>query len=490
MKGRVLVVDDDAAILDVLEMRLGAMGLEVTPARSAGAAIAAVTARPYDVALLDLRMEPTDGIALMEEVHRAQPRLPVLIMTAHGTIETAVLAVQRGAFDYLTKPFVRDELRAKISHALSERRWARDRERLRAVGDILASSGATERVLGAVAQAAVETTEADCCVVFLLEKGRLVPMASAGTEPRAREPLENAAAMAIERSAPMACSAAEGRMTLAAPLVVEGGPAGAVVIEAPARVEPTDDDLDLLALFSSQAAVALKNAHELSRLRSGALAALGRMAAQVAHELKNPLGGLKLYARHLERRLGRAGDAEGLEIVGKIGNAIDHLAELVTEITTYGRSPELRRTATDINGLLDECLSLAQDRLADRRVEIIREYDRACPAAWVDGRELRKVFLNLIVNGLEAIESEGTLTVRTGLADGAIEVVIEDTGCGMSPETRSRIFDLFFTTKPNGTGLGMGIARTVVDQHGGQLHIETAPGKGTRVHARLPLAGT
>jgi signal transduction histidine kinase len=276
-------------------------------------------------------------------------------------------------------------------------------------------------------------------------------------------------------------------MTLAAPLFVEGGPAGALVIEAPARVEPTEDDLELLALFSSQAAVAIKNTNELSRLRSGALAALGRMATQVAHELKNPLGGLKLYARHLEQRLGKAGDTEGLEIAGKIGQAVDHLAELVTEITAFGRSPELRRTPVDINALLDECLSLAQDRIADRPIRIVREYDEHCPPASLDARALRKVFLNLILNGLEAIESEGALTVRSAHRDGGIDIVVEDTGCGMSQEVQSRIFDLFFTTKPNGTGLGMGIARSVVDQHGGHMRIDSAPGQGTRVTVHLPV---
>jgi signal transduction histidine kinase len=487
MKGRVLIVDDDATILEVLEMRLAAMGLEVTCARNAREALGAVDGKAYDVALFDLRMDPTDGITLMEEVHRMQPRLPVLIMTAHGTIETAVQAVQRGAFDYLTKPFVRDELPAKISRALSERRWARDRERLRAVGETLASSGVMERILDAVAQAAVETTEAERCVVFLLEKGHLMPMASAGTQPPAWSTLQGAGSAAIEKGAPTTITGEDGRVTLAAPLFVEGGPAGAVVIEAPARVEPTEDDLELLALFSSQAAVAIKNTHELSRLRSGALAALGRMATQVAHELKNPLGGLKLYARHLEQRLRTANDAEGLEIATKIGNAIDHLAELVTEITAFGRSPELRRVPTDINALLNECLSLVQDRVAERRVEIVHDYGEGCPQASLDGRALRKVFLNLILNGLDAIESEGVLTVRSRCHDGVIDVLVEDTGCGMSREVLSRVFDLFFTTKPSGTGLGMGIARSVVDQHGGHINVDSAPGKGTRVRVRLPI---
>src|SRR4029453_935773 len=152
-------------------------------------ALEAAEASRFELALLDLRMEPTDGMRLMEGLHERQPRLPVLIMTAHGTIQTAVEAVRRGAFDYLTKPFVRDELRSKIARTLATRRWARDRERLLTVGQALASSGIMSRVLDAVAQATVEATDADRCVVFQLEEGRLVPMASAGSPPPSWERL-------------------------------------------------------------------------------------------------------------------------------------------------------------------------------------------------------------------------------------------------------------------------------------------------------------
>ena len=187
VKRQVLVVDDDRAILEVLEMRLAAMNLEVTAVSDPRRALEAAGARRFDLALLDLRMEPMDGIALMEALHARQHRLPVLIMTAHGTIENAVEAVQRGAFDYLTKPFVRDELRAKVGRALATRRWARDRERLLTVGQALASSGVMERVLDAVAAATVEATEAERCVVFQLEHARLVTMASAGSAPTSPE---------------------------------------------------------------------------------------------------------------------------------------------------------------------------------------------------------------------------------------------------------------------------------------------------------------
>jgi signal transduction histidine kinase len=491
MTRRVLVVDDDAAILEVLEMRLNAMGFDVTATRDPQTALTMVDGPRFDLALLDLRMEPLDGIRLMEALHERQPRLPVLIMTAHGTIETAVDAVQRGAFDYLTKPFVRDELRAKIGRALATRRWARDRERLLAVGQTLASSGVMDRVLDAVAQATVETTEAERCVVFQLLHGRLLPMASAGSPPPSWPALETAARAAMDKGVPTTFPGAETGAIVAAPLLVQRGPAGALVIETPSRVEPTEDDLELLALFSSQAAVAIRNTHELERLRSGALAALGRMATQVAHELKNPLAGLRLYARHLEQRLVKNNDGEGAALAQKISGTVDHLAAVVSEITAFGRPPELHRAPMAMHALLDECVSFAQARITTEGIEIFRIYDPAVPAqAMLDARELRKAFLNLILNGLESLAPGGRLTVTTAWAADTrtLTVTFEDTGAGMADETLARIFDLFFTTKPQGTGLGMAISRSVVDLHGGELTVHSVLGQGTRVVARLPLA--
>ncbi|HEY7650376.1 MAG TPA: response regulator [Methylomirabilota bacterium] len=489
MKRRVLIVDDDTAILEVLEMRLLAMGFEVTSTPDAIRALQTLESTRFDLALLDLRMEPMNGIQLMEALHARQPRLPVLIMTAHGTIETAVEAVQRGAFDYLTKPFVRDELRSKIRRALAARRWARDRERLLMIGETFASSGVMARVLDAVALAAVETTEAERSVVFQLTGSRLTPMASAGSPPPSWSTLERAATEAIEKGVPTTTPGPDGRVVVAAPLVVQRGPVGALVIETPARVEPTEDDLELLALFSSQAAIAIRNSHELERLRSGALAALGRMATQVAHELKNPLAGLRLYSRHLEQRLARTDESEIAELARKITSTVDHLASVVSEITAFGRPPELHRAPMALQPLLEDCISLARARCPEEGVEVVRAYDPYCPMVSVDPREMRKAFLNIILNGLEAIGARGHLTVGTLYTreTRTVTVAIEDTGPGMSDETLARVFDLFFTTKPEGTGLGMAIARSVVDRHGGELTIQSAPGHGTRVRIRLPV---
>jgi signal transduction histidine kinase len=484
-----LVVDDDAAILEVLEMRLHAMGFEVFTTTDAKRAVTMADNERFDVALIDLRMDPIDGITLMESVHERQPRLPVLIMTAHGTIETAVEAVQRGAFDYLTKPFVRDELRAKITRALATRRWARDRERLLSVGEMLASTGMMSRVLDAVAQAAVETTEAERSVVYLLTDGRLTAMASAGPPAESVATLESAAAGAMEKGEPTSLREPDGRTIVAAPLVGQRGPAGALVIETPPQVEPAEEDLELLSIFSAQAAVAIRNTHELERLRSGALAALGRMASQVAHEIKNPLAGLRLYARHLEQRMEGKGDTPGADIARKVTATIDNLANVVTEINAFGRPPELHRAPLDLHALLDECLTFATARVTTPDVRAMQQYDAACPRGVLDGRELRKAFLNVILNGMEALAPGGKLTVTTVYtsATRSVTVTIEDTGGGMSEETLARMFDLFYTTKPEGTGLGMAVVRSVVDRHGGDLAVDSALGRGTRVTVRLPL---
>ena len=491
---RALVVDDDPDILAVLEMRLESIGLDVSVARSHQEALTLLNEHGFDVALFDLRMEPVNGLKLMEDAHARHPRLPVLIMTAHGTIDNAVEAVRQGAFDYLTKPFVPEELRGKVGRALSERRWARDRTLLRAVGEALGSSGTMAGMFETVAHATVEATEAHRAAVFLLEDGRLVTKAVAGASAEdgavplagSLDELGRAARLVIEKQKPETMSGEGSRVILGAPLFVEGGAAGALVVETP--VEPTAEDVELLALFSSQAAIALKNTRELERLRSGALAALGRMAAQVAHELRNPLGGLKLFAEYLEHRLDKVADAEGADVARKISREIDHMTELVREITQFGRPAALRRTPTTLNGLLESCLALAQARVKDTGTRVVQELDPGLPPVWLDPREMRKVFLNLLVNAFESLEGGGTLVLRSCPAEpGWVEVCVEDTGTGMAEETRARMFDLFFTTKDTGTGLGMPIARSVVEQHGGRLEVRSQLGRGTQIRVLLPV---
>ena len=172
MIGRALVVDDDRHILEVVTFRLQSLGLEVTATGDPSKALQALRKERFDLALFDLRMTPLDGIELMVEALDIIPTLPVLIMTAHGTIENAVQAMQRGAFDYIVKPFRGDELTTRVQRALADRRLARSLERLQAIGRLLSSTGRLETILEAIVQTTLEATEAEGCAILLAGKKR------------------------------------------------------------------------------------------------------------------------------------------------------------------------------------------------------------------------------------------------------------------------------------------------------------------------------
>ncbi len=485
-----LVVDDDPHILEVLAMRLESLGLEVSTTAAPADVPELLSNGGFDIALFDLRMTPLDGLALLDVVRERHPHLPVLIMTAHGTIDGAVEAIRRGAFDYLTKPFVPEELRGKISRALAERRWARDRALLARLGTSLASGETVEGVLRVVVQTTMDATATHCASVFLREDGALVRRATAGTSLVSDADVVSAADAALQRGEPTAVPVGRGQLVLAAPLRVEGRLRGVLTAETGQTVVPTSDDLSLLALFASHAAIALRSSQDLEGARSGALAALGRVASQVAHEINNPLGGLKVYAALVGRRLASHGDGHGVDLAGRIGQAVDRLAALVSDITAYGRPAELRREPTDPDEIVEECLALVQDKVAERQVRVVCALDGALGLLPLDAREIHKALMNVLVNALEAMDADGTLTVETSREPdgGAVRIRVADTGCGMDPSTLGRAYDLFFTTKPGGTGLGMAIVRSAIERHGGRLVIDTSPGRGTTIDMLLPAA--
>src|SRR5262249_51031460 len=150
---------------------------------------------------------------------------------------------------------------------------------------------------------------------------------------------------------------------------------------------------------------------------SGALAALGRVAAQVAHEINNPLGGLKVYAHLVGRRFASHDDKHGVDLAGKIDQAVGRLAALVSDITAYGRPAELQREPTDLDEVVQECLALVQDKIAERKIRVVNQLAGSLGLAPLDARELHKAVMNALVNAIESMEADGTLRVHTARTD-------------------------------------------------------------------------
>jgi signal transduction histidine kinase len=239
--------------------------------------------------------------------------------------------------------------------------------------------------------------------------------------------------------------------------------------------------------------------------RTESLAAVGQAAAQVAHEIKNPLGSIRLGVSML-RDMTR--DQEALSTIDLVERGIDHLNKLAVDVTQFSRQKPLSRTESDLHRLLESSIELVADRIREKNIAIEKDFSRETLRGQWDVDQLRQVFVNLLANAMDASEENSTITIKTehvvteaprkegGAGNGqrvlngrqqTARVAIVDHGCGMDEETRSHIFEPFFTTKKRGTGLGLAIVKQIVEQHQGAITVTSTPGQGTSFTIDLPL---
>jgi signal transduction histidine kinase len=224
-----------------------------------------------------------------------------------------------------------------------------------------------------------------------------------------------------------------------------------------------------------------------------ALSAMGELAMNLAHEIRNPLNAavlqLHLLTRNLDRLAADDVTREGLKDRARIvGDEIGRLNRLLTEFLELARPRGIAREPVHLPRLVDEVLDLEEENARGRGVTIARDLPADGCVAIGDREKLKQVIINLVVNALEAMKQGGTLTLRVR-PDGATDRVVlsvEDTGPGIAPELLASVFDPFFTTKEAGTGLGLSIVRKIVDQHGGDVDIMSERGSGAKVVVSIP----
>lgn len=223
----------------------------------------------------------------------------------------------------------------------------------------------------------------------------------------------------------------------------------------------------------------------------------GHIAAGIAHEVRNPLGGIRGAAELIGMS---SKDERSQKAASLIVREVDRISGLVDELMVFARGDRLELRPINIHRVLDTLLELVQLERGHEQIRIVRRYDPSLPELVADEARLQQVFLNLVRNAMQAMENEpGRLTISTGMtlehrlvgADGrarsTVRVRIQDQGPGIPEEILGRLSTPFFTTKPKGTGLGLSVARHWVRRHGGRLRIESVVGEGTRIDVDLPL---
>ncbi|MEN3328441.1 MAG: two-component system, NtrC family, sensor histidine kinase HydH [Acidobacteriota bacterium] len=216
------------------------------------------------------------------------------------------------------------------------------------------------------------------------------------------------------------------------------------------------------------------------------VATLGRVAAQVAHEVRNPLAGLLLYSEHLKGKIDGKLPNGDAQLIDKIIDTINNLTATTEQILNFARPVTLAPRKVDLNEVARDATQLLSTEIEAHSIETKLDLSSSPVTGMLDEPSIRATTLNLVLNAVQAMPAGGHLTISTSNTDGKLLMLISDTGSGMTPDQIKQIFEPFNTTKSRGLGLGMPYAQKIIQQHGGHIVVESQPGKGTDVRIELP----
>ena len=246
-------------------------------------------------------------------------------------------------------------------------------------------------------------------------------------------------------------------------------------------------DESFIDALSVHASIALENAR-LARemVQSERLSAVGKMASTIIHDIKNPMGTLRMYAQVIKKK---TGDAESAQLAEEMIRQVDRFVNMTQEILDFSRGvSDIHLETINLEDVMEGALSFIEKDLVKRNVTVVRDF-RYSGECTMDVEKMVRVFYNLAGNAADAMKDGGTLTIRTEKLDGTLAIGFTDTGCGIPDEIRSKILEPFFTYgKRHGTGLGLAIVKKIVDDHHGKLEIDSVVNQGTTIRLLIPVS--
>ena len=212
------------------------------------------------------------------------------------------------------------------------------------------------------------------------------------------------------------------------------------------------------------------------------------LARELVHEIRNPLNSMNLNLQLLEEDLSEAQkNKDDLQKrIHRIRGEVERLDQILTDFRRYATLPSLTLETCDLTRLIEEVLDFSEPEAQRQSIQVIREIQELSPIQ-LDRAQFKQALLNLTINAHQAMEDGGKLTVRARALNGQIQIDVEDTGKGIDPNILNRIFDRFFSTKENGTGVGLAIVKQVIESHGGSVKAKSQPNQGAIFSILLPV---
>lgn len=290
---------------------------------------------------------------------------------------------------------------------------------------------------------------------------------------------------------------AEGiRMIVDAPIVYLEEVQGILRVYFDEPRDFTEEELQYLILVAERGAIVVQRAqligmqqsrYDQLALQTEKLSALGRMSAGIAHEINNPLGGVLLFSTNMLKKAPTQGPfREGLEII--IQETLRCKA-IIQGLLEFSRPTEPRAALIDANKVIKRAVHLLDNEFLLHRIRVMTDLSAQLPEVLIDEHQIEQIFVNLLLNAIQAIDEQGVVTIRSYITHDKKNVAIDvsDTGCGIPPENMSKIFEPFFSTKAKGTGLGLAVTYGIVQKHGGHVYAFSQPKQGSRFTIELPV---
>jgi PAS domain S-box-containing protein len=464
---KVLVIEDDPALGENLVELVQAASLQAERVTNSAEALLRVEQGDVAAVLFDLRLSDGSGGPFVRGLRARSASTCAILVTGDATVETAAAAVSEGAFAYILKPFSPQALIDTVSRAVEQARLLREQERLRL--ELERSERRYREIIEAVPAFVMALDNQSRIVLW---NRRLEEATGFSRDQMLGKPGQD---LIAEDSARLPRARGANRNT-------DG--------ETELRVRWGRADLDRGPDFPATYAIGIDVTDEQAMLRrtlrAERLAAVGTLAAGLAHEIRNPLNAAHLQLTLLERRLEKqAVDRSTLDpVIHVIQSEIQRLERLVNEFLAFARPRQLDLRPTAVDEICRGVIELVRPEAEGAGVTIEMEIAANLPAVPADSERLRQVILNLVRNAIEAMPGGGTLSIGAFFDADALTVEIGDTGQGIAED--EQVFDAFFTTKAEGTGLGLSLVHRIVTDHGGEISFTSRPGN-TRFVFTLPL---
>ncbi len=550
----VLVVDDrDDSLQFLTDYILAPNGYRYITAKDGATGLDLAIKQNPALIIMDLKMPKMTGLEVLQALNERGINIPVILMTFHGSEETAVQAFRLGARDYIIKPYETSEMLQAIDRALTEVRLRRERDELHEgimkvnrqleqrvkelqiiynIGKSVTALLDLEKLLNRIVEAARYITGAEESSLLLVDRktGDLYMRAQQGVGERfARgfrvKSQDTIAGEVVRTGEPFIHSGDAQSLKVKTgylvkslvyvPLKVGNNVIGVLLVDNKiANRAFTENDVYLLQALADYAAIAIHNARlyeavkdfnqeleqrvqertrELEQARdqlvqAEKLAAIGQLAAGVAHEINNPIGVMLGFAQVLLKRTPE--DSPMYKPLATIEREGLRCKKIVQNLLDFARHSKPNLERVDINQVIDDALELIEHRTGNTQVRLIKTYSPRLPAVLADTNQLQQVFLNILLNAYQAMPNGGELNVITHQDGDRVCAVFSDTGPGIPPENLKRIFDPFFTTKEvgKGTGLGLSVSYGIVEQHGGTIEVKSDGKTGATFTVKLPIA--